>query len=206
MAQSEVETFNQTSADRVAQRFEPLAPAAHAVAQLLETSLVFLFDHLAIDQIRVGFLERLLGASWLARAWKGLQGMVDVNQSRQITAEAITEKARHAPDHGGRHLNEPQGTGKRPWANKRRQDESELGSKTDPYPLPSVLAPLGAFAIRTGLLGVFTSDEAPHLIEFHLVAGRAPQRVGMVSWGFMSASRSPPQAVSSVTAQHKPMS
>ena len=79
MAQSEVETFNQTGADRVAQRFEPLAPAAHAVEQLLETPLAFLFDHLAIDQIRVGFPERLLGASWLSRAWKGLQGMVDVN-------------------------------------------------------------------------------------------------------------------------------
>jgi hypothetical protein len=84
--------------------------------------------------------------------------MVDVNQSRQITAEAITKKARHAQDHGGPHLNKPQGTGKRPWANKRRQDASELGSKTDPYPLPSVLAPLGAFAIRAGLLGMFTSQ------------------------------------------------
>src|SRR5215510_4669938 len=120
MAQSEVETFNHTGADRVAQRFEPLAPAAHAVEQLSETPLAFLFDHLAIDQIRVGFPARLLGTSWLSRAWKGLQGMVDVNQSRQITAEAITEKARHTQDHGGRHLNEPQGTGKHPWANKRR--------------------------------------------------------------------------------------
>src|SRR5215471_17876042 len=193
MAQSEVETFNQTGADRVAQRFEPLAPAAHAVAQLLETSLVFLFDHLAIDQIRVGFLERLLGASWLARAWKGLQGMVDVNQSRQITAEAITEKARHAQDHGGRHLHEPQGTGKRPWANKRRQDESELGSKTDPHPLPSVLTPLGAFAIRTGRLGMFTSDEAPHLIELHLSDRQVPQQVGIDLMGFLCGSPQPLQ-------------
>ena len=85
MTQGEVETFNQTGADRVSQRFEPLAPAAHAVDQLLETPLAFLFDHLSIDQIRVGFLERLFGAAWLSRAWKGLQGIVTNGVSRLQT-------------------------------------------------------------------------------------------------------------------------
>ena len=101
---------------------------------------MLLFDHLPIDQIGVGFLDRLLGASWLARAWKGLQGMVDLDQRREVTAEAIAEKARDAQDHGGRHLDELQGTVKRPWANKRRQDEPELWGETDPDPLPPVLA------------------------------------------------------------------
>src|SRR5262249_32790622 len=148
---------------------------APAVAQRWETPLALLFDPLAIDQSRVGFLARLLGASGLSRAWEGLQGMVDVAPSRQSTAEAITEKARHAPDPGGRHLHEPPGTGKRPWAHKRRQDASALGSKTAPPPWPSVLAPRGAFASRAGRLGLLTSDEAPPLIALPLRDRPVPQ-------------------------------
>ena len=135
----------------------------------------------------------MLGASWLSRAWKGRQGMGDVNQSRQITAEAITAKARHAQDHGGRPLHEPQGTGKRPWAHKRRQDKAELGSTTDPYPLPSVRAPLGACAIRAGLLSMVTSDEAPHLIALHLRDRQVPQQVGIDLMSVLCGSPQPLQ-------------
>jgi hypothetical protein len=39
----------------------------------VEASLRRLFDHLSIDQVWMGLLDRWLGASWLARAWKGLQ-------------------------------------------------------------------------------------------------------------------------------------
>src|SRR5215471_19093782 len=84
------------------------------------SALVLLFNHLPIDQIGVGCLHRLLGTSWFAGAWKGLQGMVDLDQRREITAEAIAEKARDAPDDSRCHLDELQSAGKRPWANKRR--------------------------------------------------------------------------------------
>src|SRR5215471_13442564 len=90
------------------------------------SALVLLFDHLPIDQIGVGFLPRLLGTSWFAGAWKGLQGMVDLDQRREVTAEAIAEKARDAQDDSGRQLDELQGTGKRPWTDKRGKDEPIL--------------------------------------------------------------------------------
>jgi hypothetical protein len=104
MSQGEVETFNQTGADRQAQCLQPLGTAAHAVHQLLQTPLALLFDHLPIDQLGMWCLDRLLRTSRLARARKRFPAMVDFDQSRQVTAEAIAEKARHAQDHGGCHL------------------------------------------------------------------------------------------------------
>src|SRR5438132_4468603 len=116
----------------------------------------------------MGLLDWFPRASRLARARKGFQRMVGLDQSRQVTAEPITEKARDPQDHGGRHLNQLQGTVKRPWADKGRKDKTEFWGKTDPHPLPSVLAQLGAFAVRVGLLGMLAPDEAPHLIELQL--------------------------------------
>src|SRR4029450_13897389 len=175
--------------------------------QLLQTPLALLFDHLSIDQIGVRYLHGLLRASWLTRARKGLQGMVDLDQSRQITAEAIAEKAGDTPDDDSRHLDELQGSVKRPWADKRRKDESKLGGETDPYPLPPVLTPVGAFPVRAGLLRVFASDEAPHLIELHVRHGQVSRsRCGLISWAFFAAVPSQARTVSSVTPKTKPMS
>ena len=87
---------------------------------------MLLFDHLPIDQIGMGLLHWLLGTARLAGAWKGLQGMVDLDQCREVTAESIAEKARYAQDHSGRHLDELQGTCTCPWANERRQDETRV--------------------------------------------------------------------------------
>src|SRR5262249_8024350 len=126
MAQGEVETLQQTRADRQPQLLEVFGTAADTVDEGLETTLVLLFDHLSIDQIGVGFLHRLLGTSWFAGAWKGLQGMVDLDQRREVTAEAIAEKAQDTQDDSGRQLDELQGTGKRPWTDKRGQDETIL--------------------------------------------------------------------------------
>src|SRR5215813_8700180 len=127
----------------------------------------------------MGLLDRLLRASWLSRTRKGLEGMVDLNQSRQVTAEAIAEKARHAQDHGGCRLDELQSTGKRPGPHKGCQDEAKLGGETDPHPLPPVLASLRTFAIRAGLLGLLAPNEAPHFIELPLGDGQVAQRVGI---------------------------
>src|SRR5262245_7538507 len=80
MTQGKVETFDQTGADRESQLLQPLGATAHAIDQLLQTSFALLFDYLAIDQIGVRFLHRLLRASWLARARKGLFGDVDALQ------------------------------------------------------------------------------------------------------------------------------
>ena len=82
MAQSEVETLKQTGADRQPQILQALGTAAYTVDELLETALLRLLDDLAVDQLWVGLLERLLGASRLARARKGRQGMVDLDQRR----------------------------------------------------------------------------------------------------------------------------
>src|SRR4030095_12444734 len=107
-----------------------LGATAHAVHHLLQTPLAFLFDHLSIDQIGERFLHGLLRASWLARARKGLQGRVDFDQSRKITAKAIAEKAGDPQDNSGGHLDELQGTIKGPWADKRCQDKAKFGGET----------------------------------------------------------------------------
>ena len=73
MTQGEVETLKQTGADRQPQCLQPLGTAAYTVDELLETALLLLLDHLAVDQLRVGLLDGLLGTSRLARAWKGLR-------------------------------------------------------------------------------------------------------------------------------------
>src|SRR5215831_2158800 len=62
MTQGEVQTLEQTRADRQTQFLQPLGATAHAVHQLLQTPLALLFDHLAIDQIGMGLLKRLLRA------------------------------------------------------------------------------------------------------------------------------------------------
>ena len=77
MTQREVQTLEQTRADRQPQFLQPLGATAHAIHQLLQASLPLLFDHLSIDQIWMGLLDRLFGTSWLAGMRKGLQGMID---------------------------------------------------------------------------------------------------------------------------------
>src|SRR5215471_6198951 len=110
MTQGKVETLNQTGANREPQVLQALGTAAYTVDKFLETALLLLLDHLPVDQRRMGLLDGLLRASWFARARKGLQGMVDLEQGREVTAEPIAEKAWDTQDHGGRHRDELQGT------------------------------------------------------------------------------------------------
>src|SRR4029453_16895077 len=154
---------------------------------------MLLFDHLPIGQIGVGLLHRVLGTARLAGAWKGLQGMGDLDQCREVTAESIAEKARDTQDHSGRHLDELQGTCKRPWANERRQDEAKLRSETDPDPLPPVRAQFAALTVRAGVLGMFAPDEVPHLSELHLGDGQVPQQVGIDLMRLLGRSPQPRQ-------------
>ncbi len=91
LAQGEVETLKQTGADRQPPFLETFGTAAYTVDECLETALVLLFDHLPIDQIGAGRLHWLLGTARLAGAWKGLQGMVDLDQCREVTAESIAD-------------------------------------------------------------------------------------------------------------------
>src|SRR6516164_6038234 len=193
MTQGQIETLNQTGTDRYPQLLQPLGPAAHAVAQLLQTPLALLFDHLAIDQIRMRLLDWLPRAPRLARARKGFQRMVDLDQSRQVTAEPITEKARDPQDHGGRQLDELQGTGKRPWTDKGRKDKTECWGKTDPHPLPPVRTQLTALTVRAGLLGMFAPDEVPHLIELHLGDGQVSHEVGIDLFSLLCSAPQPLQ-------------
>src|SRR5215471_18897405 len=179
MAQGEVETLEQTRADRQPQCLEALGTAADTVDEGLETALVLLFDHLPIDPSGMGFLHRLLGTSWFAGAWEGLQGMIDFDQRREVTAEASAAKARDAQADSGRQREELQGTGKRPWTDKRGQEEPILRSKTEPDPLSSVRAPLTALTVRAGVLGMFAPDAVPPLIELPLGDGQVPQEAGM---------------------------
>ena len=193
MTQREVQALDQTRTDRQPQFLQPPGATADMGHQLLQTPLALLFDHLPLDQLRVRVLYGLLGASRLAGALKGLQGMVDLNESRQITTKTITEKARHPQDAGRRQLYELQGTGKRPGANKRRQDEATLWGKTDPDPLPPVLAPLGACPIWVGLLRMLTKDETPHLVELDLCDRQRPQQMGIDLLRLVGGSSQPRQ-------------
>src|SRR5215831_8668435 len=119
--------------------------------------------------------------------------MIDFDQRREVTAEAIAEKARHAQDDSGRQLDELQGTGKRPWTDKRRQDEPEFWGETDPHPLPPVLAQRGALAVRASLLGMFAPDEGPHLIKLSLGDGQLPQQVCLDLFSLLGGSPQPLQ-------------
>src|SRR5712691_10645768 len=51
MTQGEVETLKHTGADRQPQFFQPLGTAAYPVDQFLETALLLLLEHLAVDQL-----------------------------------------------------------------------------------------------------------------------------------------------------------
>src|SRR6516165_7898866 len=188
LAQGEVETLQQTRADRQSQCLEACGTAADTVDEGLKTALGLFFDHLPIDQIGVGFFHRLPGTSWFAGAWKGLQGMIDLDQRREVTAEAIAEKARDAQDDSGRQLDELHSTGKRPWTDTRSQDETILRSETDPDPLSSVRTPLTALTVRAGLLGMFAPDEVPHLIQLHLGDGQLPQQVHIDLFSLLGSS------------------
>ena len=137
------------------------------------------FDHLPRDQIGVGLLHGLLGTAWLVGAWKGLQGMGDLDQGREVTAEASAAKARDAQDHSGRQLDKLPSTGKCPWANERRQDETKLRSATAPDPLSPVCTPVATLTIRAGVLGLCAPDAGPHLIALPLGDGQVPHQVGM---------------------------
>ena len=119
--------------------------------------------------------------------------MVDRDQRREVTTEAIAEKAGDAQDDGGRPLDELQGTVKRPWADERRQDEPEFGGKADPDPLPPVLTQRGALTVRAGLRGMFAPDEIPHLIELHLGNRQVSQQVCIDLFSLLCGSPQPLQ-------------
>src|SRR4029453_11113444 len=193
MTQSKVETFNPTGTDRQPQLLQAPAPAAPAVDQLLHPPLARLFDSLAIDQIGGWLLHELFGASRLARAREGLQRMVDFDQTRQIKTEAIATKPGDAQDDGSRHLDQLQGTLKRPRAYKSCQNQAKLGGETDPDPLSSIFADLCALAVRADLLGMLTPDEAPHLVELHLSNRQVAQQVCVDLMGLLSGSPQPRQ-------------
>src|SRR5262252_7202860 len=72
LAEGEGEPLQQTRADRQPQCLEAFGTAADTVDEGLATALVLLFGHLPIDQVGMGFLQRWLGTSWFAGAWKGL--------------------------------------------------------------------------------------------------------------------------------------
>src|SRR4029434_829808 len=67
MTQGEVETLKQTGADREPQFLQALGTAAYPGDELLETALLLLLDYLAVDQLRVGLLKRLLSTTVVDR-------------------------------------------------------------------------------------------------------------------------------------------
>ena len=80
LTQRQVDPLNQTGADGQAQLFESFGPTQHTPRQLFETPPFLVFDDLCIDQLRMGFHHRLARSSWLARASKLLDLMIDLNQ------------------------------------------------------------------------------------------------------------------------------
>lgn len=168
MPYGQVQSFDQAGADREAQVFQPLSTAEHAVSQLFEAPLLLLFDDLAIDQVGMGGLDGLSGASRLAGPRKDRERMVAGDQGRQIGAQPITEKGGNPSHHGSGQLDEGQGTLPGPGAHHGSQDEPKLGSETQPDPLAAILAQVRTLPIGASLGRVLAPNEVPHLIELHL--------------------------------------
>ena len=110
--------LNQSGAERKPKLPEPFGSAEHAADYFLKASLLPLLDYLAVDQIRMGLLDRVLRPPLFSCTGKGLQGMVELDQSRQVGAQSITEKTWNPLDHRGGHPDELQSTLKGPWPYK----------------------------------------------------------------------------------------
>ena len=170
------------------------------IDEFLETALVLLFDHLPIGQIGVGFLHRVLGTARLAVCVERSSGYETSISAERCPAESIAAKARDAQDHSGRHLDELQGTFKRPWANERRQDKAKLRSETDPAPLSPVRAQFAALTVRAGFCWACLRLMKFHiLIALHLgdVAGPATGSIDLMR--LLGRRRSHARTVASVT-------
>src|SRR5579872_4543784 len=76
MAQRQVQTLDQTRADRQTQLLKARASAEDPLRERLEATLLFVLDDLSIDQVGMRLLDRVLGTPPLARARKLDQRMV----------------------------------------------------------------------------------------------------------------------------------
>lgn len=119
--------------------------------------------------------------------------MVDLAQRRQVVMQAITKEAGNPAHHGSGHVDERQSTLKRPWPDKRCQDEATWGGEADPDPLAPILTQFGALPIRASLLRLLSPDEAPHLIELHLGHWQVPEQVRLDLVGLVRRSLQPHQ-------------
>lgn len=177
LPQGEVEALNQAGADGKAKFFQTVCATDDPLAQGLESAMLFLFDHLRIDQIGMGLHD---GVSWTASlpgSGKGLDLMVDGDEGRQVGTEAVAKEAGDPLDHGSCPLDQAQGTVEGPRPNEDSQHQTELRSEADPQPLPAVLAGGWGLSIRTRTIGLLSLDEVPHLIQLDLRNGKLSQEM-----------------------------
>ena len=92
LTQGQVHPFDQGRADREAQGCQAGGSQHDASAERQQLALLLLFDHLPIDQIRMGLTARLVGASPLIRAGKRCDDVEGGDERRQIAGEAVAEE------------------------------------------------------------------------------------------------------------------
>jgi len=80
LTQRQVDPLNQTGADGQAKLFEPFGSTQHTLRQFFKPSPLLMFDDLRVDQLRMGFHHGFARSSWLARASKLLDVMIDLSQ------------------------------------------------------------------------------------------------------------------------------
>src|SRR5467141_3487431 len=89
MPQRQVESLNQTRADRSPELRKARSATPHTRCQRVETTVYLLLDNLRIHQVGMGCDHRFAGASALASTCKLRDLMIDRHQGCQVTTEAI---------------------------------------------------------------------------------------------------------------------
>lgn len=84
MTQRQIESLNQTRADRQPELRKACGATPHTLGQRVETTVDLLLDNLRIHQVGMGFDHRFAGASALASMRKLRDLMVDCHQGRQV--------------------------------------------------------------------------------------------------------------------------
>jgi hypothetical protein len=105
-----------------------------------QLALLLLFDHLPIDQLRMGCTDGFAWAAWLASAHQRRPDVEGGDERRQRARTAAAEKRWDPRDTrlGGRNdlLGRCTGT----CSHNGRNQQPKLGDQADPDPLPPILA------------------------------------------------------------------
>ena len=141
----------------------------------------------------MGLTARLAWAPPLAGACKRRHHMEGSDKGRQITREAITKEHWDAGDSYLRGGHDLLGGLERARPHDGGDHQPKLGGKTDPDPLPSILAVRPTFTGRIQLTRLLALDKVPHLVELYLGDRQVPQQVAIDLLGLLGRTPKPAQ-------------